>query len=177
MQSTTKKMKNERIDMKNINRRHFFTYLGTAGLANSGAAFGKGLFAMSKKITVDVIVFNYLNRPIFDVYLNKIRVGGSASVSDTPYGKMSTVVGVRIPEGPQTLTWRIDGPIGMKDNGEKFSARNSLNVDLSDLQQNAGTLAAHIYPDNTAELVFSRVLVEQTARGLSYAKKYQKYGK
>ena len=49
--------------MKNINRRHFCIYLGIAGLANSGDAFGKGLFAMSKEVTVDVIVFNYLNRP------------------------------------------------------------------------------------------------------------------
>jgi hypothetical protein len=52
-----------------------------------------------KGVTVNAVVFSYLGYPIYDVYLDKKMVGGSAALSDSPYGQYSTVVGVDIPLG------------------------------------------------------------------------------
>jgi hypothetical protein len=161
---------------KTLRRRFLFNF-GILGIGYSGAACGKGFFSMKRHISVDAFVFNYLNRPIFDVYLNNIYVGGSASLSDSPFGQFGNVAGTNVSNGPQVLTWRVDGPPGMPGNGEKFSAVNPLNVSIEKLPPDTGALAIHIYPDNTAELVFSEITVAQTVRGLSYAKKYQKNGK
>ncbi|AIY41060.1 hypothetical protein LT85_1902 [Collimonas arenae] len=38
-------------------------------------------------------------------------------------------------------------------------------------------MGVHIYPDNTAELIFSKDVLEQSKRGLGYAKEFQKYRK
>jgi len=132
---------------------------------------------MSKQVVVNVVVFNYLNRPIFDVYLDGKMIGGSASLSNSPYGQFSTVAGVAIPLGPQTLTWRLDGPKGTPRNGETDKAKNSIVLTSEQIPPDASSLGVHIYPDNTAELIFSKDVLEQSTRGLGYAKEFQKHGK
>lgn len=127
-----------------------------------------------KGLTVNVMVFNYLNRPIYDVYLNGEMIGGSASLSDSPYGQFSTVAGVVVPLGPQTLTWCLSGPRGMARNGEIDRIKNSLVLTSQQIPTDASSLGVHIYPDNTAELIFSKDVLEQSERGLGYAREFQK---
>ncbi|WP_038487852.1 hypothetical protein [Collimonas arenae] len=135
----------------------------------------KGSLFATKQIVVDVVVFNYLNRPIYDVYLDGKMVGGSASLSDSPYGQFSTIAGVVVPLGPQTLTWILDGPKGMFRNGEIDSVKNSLVITPELVPPGVRSLGVHIYPDNTAELIFSKDVLEQSERGLVYAKEFQKH--
>jgi hypothetical protein len=146
-------------------------------LAACGEGTNKGSLFMSKKVVVNVVVFNYLNRPIFDVYLNGAMIGGSASLPNSPYGQFGTVGGVTVPLGPQTLTWRLDGPKGTPRNGETDSAKNSLVITPEQIPSDVHSLGVHIYPDNTAELIFSQDVLEQSKRGLGYAKEFQKHGK
>jgi hypothetical protein len=157
--------------MMNQSRRKVLGILAGLSLFYPLTAFGKGKLFMKKETIVDVVVFNYINRPIFDVYLNERMVGGSASLSDSPYGQFSTVVGVPVPFGPQTLTWRDAG------SGKNFSVKNPLSLTPEQIPPNSHSLAIHIYPDETAELIFSEDLVEQSPRGLSYAKEFQRHGK
>lgn len=146
-------------------------------LAACGEGNHKGNSFMKKQVAVNVVVFNYLNRPIYDVYLNGTMVGGSASLSNSPYGQFSTVAGVTVPLGPQTLTWKLGGPRGMARNGETDTAKNSLVINPEQIPADVSSLGVHIYPDNTAELIFSQDVLEQSVRGLGYAKEFQKHGK
>jgi len=136
----------------------------------------KGIF-VKKEIVLNVVVFNYFNRPIFDVYLNKRMIGGSASLSNSPYGQYSIVAGVVIPLGPQTLTWCLDGPDGNPRNGETVTAKNSLTLNADLIPSDANYLGVHIYPDETAEILFSEYIPEQSKRGLIFAKEFQKNAK
>jgi hypothetical protein len=140
-------------------------------LAACGEGTHKGSALMSKQVVVNVVVFNYLNIPIFDVYLDGKMIGGSASLSDSPYGQFSTVAGVSIPLGSQTLTWRDAG------SGKTFTVKNALTLTPEQIPSDASSLGVHIYPDNTAELIFSKDVLEQSKRGLGYAKEFQKNGK
>ncbi|WP_266160633.1 hypothetical protein [Dyella silvatica] len=149
----------------------FYSLAVCAGGSHEWTLFGP------KKVLVNVVVFNYLNRPIYDVYLDGEMVGGSASLSESPYGQFSTVAGVAIPLGPQTLTWRVDGPKGMADNGEAYRVKNALVVTAAQIPPEVRSLGVHIYPDNTAELIFSKDVLEQSERGLGYAKPFQTEGK
>ena len=151
--------------------------LGAAGLIYPIVTQARGFFSVKKEIVVDVLVFNYLERPIWDVYLNGAMIGGSASLSNSPRGQFSTVTGVTISNGPQKLTWRLGGPGGMPHNGDTVGAANAINVSVADLPKYTETLGVHIYPDYTAELIFTNGPVEQSPRGLTYAKKYHKDGK
>jgi len=158
-------------------RRRTLLQLGAVGLICPVVTQASGFFSVKKEIVVDILVFNYLNRPIFDVYLNGAMVGASASLSNSPYGQFGTVAGVTVRNGPQRLTWRLDGPEGTPHNGDTVVANNSIDVLVADLSKYTETLGVHIYPDYTAELIFSNEMPHQSPRGLTYAKKYQKDGK
>jgi hypothetical protein len=165
--------------MKEIfkSRRKTLTCLLGVGLSFPITSFSKGSFFMSKVTTLDVVIFNYIDRPIFDVYLNGEMIGGSAALSKSPYGQFGTVVGVKIPFGPQKLTWRLDGPAGTARNGDTITASNSIILPNDAVTSGSHTLGVHIYPDDTAELIVSNGILEQTERGLTFAKKFQKNGK
>lgn len=155
--------------MNIVTRRKIFSSLICLSLIFPFGAYGeRKSFIITKQVVMDVVVFNYLDRPIFDVYLNGKMIGGSASLSDSPYGQFSTVAGVAIPLGQQTLTWRDAG------SGKIFTVKNLLALTPEKIPSNAHSLGVHIYPDDTAELIFSQDVLEQSKRGLSYAKKFQR---
>ena len=128
---------------------------GAAGLTLTIFASAGRLFSTKNEISVDVLVFNYLARPIWDVYLNEVMIGGSASLSDSPYGQFSTVAGVTVANGLQKLTWRLGGPGGTPHNGDTVVAGNPIHVLVEDLPKYIEALGVHTYPDYTAELIFS----------------------
>ena len=120
--------------------------------------------AASKSVTLDVVTFNYWNRPILDVF-----VDGRAGDSSTPYPDTGgrTIAGVKLRLGPKRVTWRLDGRRGTPRNGETVVARNL--VELRDVPRDAVFLAVHIYPDETVELVTSRHYPQPTAKGEAMA--------
>jgi hypothetical protein len=110
---------------------------------------------------MNVVVFNYLNRPIFEVMLNH-RIDG---VAPPIGGGKSIVAGASIPLGVQVLTWRLGGPEGAPRNGETIIAKNPLALSADEIPNESAYLAIHVYPDATAELTFSKYLPDPTARG------------
>src|SRR5690349_7496067 len=129
----------------NQSRRKVLSNLAGLSLLYPLAACGKGNLLMKKEVVMDVVVFHYTNRPIFEVLLNN-RVDGGGP----PYGGGNAiVVGVTIPLGPQSLTWRDAG------SGKTFTVTNSLNLEREQIPADAAYLAIHIYPDGTAELTFA----------------------
>ena len=120
--------------------------------------------AFSRNVTLDVVTFNYWNRPIFDVF-----VDGKSGDSSTAYPATggSTITGVKLRTGPKTVTWRLDGRRGTPRNGETVTAKNA--PELVNVPRDHVFLAVHIYPDETVELITSRHYPQATAKGEAMA--------
>ncbi|MES2017623.1 MAG: hypothetical protein V4484_14125 [Pseudomonadota bacterium] len=101
-------------------------------------------------ITIDVVLFSYLDRPIYDVYVGKREVGVAGPY---PHNGRGTMAGVQFPKGPQSISWRLDGPEGTPGNGEKVTSKNAPVLD--DVPAGARFLAIHINPDNTVDFIFT----------------------
>jgi len=122
---------------------------------------------MKNQLIMDVVVFNYTHIPIFEVLLND-RVDGAAP----PFGGGNAiVVGVIIPLGDQSLTWRDAG------SGKTFFAKNKLSINPGEMPKENNYIGIHIYSDETAELTFSSRLPEPTLRGRKILDEAEKNGK
>lgn len=111
-------------------------------------------------LSFDVVVFSYVNRPIFDVLANGRLVAGALSAHG---GGQSLMTGVAFPLGPQTVTWRLGGPEGMPGNGDTVTASNRPTLVRPNPEQ--GYLGIHIYPDGVVEFVPSDGWPDATERG------------
>ena len=126
--------------------------------------------SMQKEIVMDVVIFSYLNRTIFDVYLDGKDIGVAG-----PFGGGGVVTGVSITSGLQTLKWTLDGPEGTPGNGNQVIVKNKLIVDPSLVPAGIYYMAVHIYPDDTAELSFSKGIPERSIRGIKIVEEFQKH--
>jgi hypothetical protein len=135
-------------------------------LATLGALFLSACEAKPMTVSLDVVLFSYLERPIFDVFVGKRDIGVSSAYPTTGGG---TDVGVQFNLGPQKVTWRLGGPEGMSRNGETVTAKNT--PELKDIPSTARYLAVHIYPDETVEFIFSQHYPDFTEHGIKLAKK------
>ena len=109
-------------------------------------------------VYLDVSIYNYLDRTIFDVYLNKKDIGVARA-----FGGGGLMTGVKVPLGPQTVSWRLDGPEGMEGNGDRVHAANTLVLEAPPATHRY--LGVHIYPDYTVELLPEEFWPEATERG------------
>ncbi len=116
----------------------------------------------AKYVILNVVAFNYYDRPIHDVYLSGKGAAGAMSAYGGAHG---IIAGVQLPLGEQTLTWELGGPKGTPRNGETVTVKNKLVIEISNLRQGVRYLGLHIYPDATAELNFAEDLPEMTERG------------
>jgi hypothetical protein len=116
---------------------------------------------MKDSVVMNVVMFNYTDRSLFEVLLN-----GHIDHGSPPFGGGGGVnVGVTISLGPQTLTWRLGGPKGTPRNGETVTAKNQITLTREQIPATARYMAIHIYPDETAELTFAEGLPDTTLRG------------
>ena len=117
-----------------------------------------------RSVSLDVVTFNYWNRPIHDVFID-----GKSGDSSTAYPQTggSTISGVKLRLGPKQVTWKLSGKRGTPRNGETVTARNAL--ELRNVPKDAVFLAIHIYPDETVELITSRHYPGETEKGTSMA--------
>jgi hypothetical protein len=156
--------------MKLITRRKILGNMLALGLFVPLFACGegkqKGSLFMKKEIVLDVVLYSYLNRPIFDIYLNGTDLGVANS-----YGGTGIVTSVSVPLGSQTLTWRDAG------SGETFAVKNSLNLAQNQITPGSHYLGVHIYPDHTAEFTFSEHMPETTPRGHHIIEESKRHGK
>lgn len=137
--------------------------------ANSRRRFfcaGLSLFLISAceakptTITLDVVLFSYLDRPIFDVFVGKREVGVAGPY---PYSGKGTMMGIDFPIGPQKVSWTLGGPENMARNGEIVTAKNAPK--LNEIQGNVRYLSVHVYPDDTVEFLFTEHFPGLSPRG------------
>ena len=123
------------------------------------------------RIFLNISLFNYLDRAIFDVRMNGTDFG--AAMRHSFHGANAVMIEQPITLGPQVITWRLDGPAGTVGNGETIAAQN-IPV-LESIPKDVKWLALHIYSDNTVEISLgkrSRSELE-TDRGRNIAKKWR----
>ena len=108
--------------------------------------------AKPMSILLNISLFNYLDRPIFDVRMNGTDFG--AALARSFYGANAVMVEQPIFLGSQLVTWRLDGPEGSAGNGNTVAAKNTPM--LEKIPRDVKWLALHIYKDNTVEIAFSR---------------------
>jgi hypothetical protein len=118
----------------------------------------------------DVNLKSYLDRPIFDVYLNGRDIGVAGGHPHGGPGGLMT--GVPVPLGLQIVTWRLGGPEGMLGNGDTVKASNQPVLLRPDVK--LGYLGVHIYPDNTVELIPDSFWPEASKRGEEINRQWEK---
>jgi hypothetical protein len=114
------------------------------------------------KVVLNIVVFSYWDRPIFEVNID--GQGDEASGAYPNTGKGVTG-GVSLTLGPKKVTWRLDGPEGLPRNGDTLVNKNRL--ELVEVPPGANYLGIHIYPDETVELSTSVGRPEPSVKGLS----------
>ena len=121
----------------------------------------------SKKVRrFDVVIFSYLDYPIFDVYLNGVDIGVASEFG----GGGSVMTGVAVPLGSQIVVWRDAGT------GREFYANN--HPILGDVDHELHYLGVHIYPDATVEIIPEMYWPGQTDRGLLLRREWEaKHGR
>ena len=139
----------------NPSRRLFIASLGSL-------FFISACEAKSMKIVLNIVVFSYWNRPIFEVNIDGKGDEASAAYPNTGNG---VTAGVSLALGPKKVTWRLGGPEGLPRNGDTLVNKNRL--ELVDVVPGAQYLGIHIYPDETVELSTSVGRPEPSANGLS----------
>lgn len=135
-------------------RRFLLRGLALLSIANLSQAW-------PRRVSLNVVLFNYLDRPIFDVFVDGKMGFGSSAYPSTGGG---TVTGVRFDLGPKKVTWRLGGPEGTPRNGETVTNKNPLRLDT--VMPRAKYLGVHIYPDGTVELITSIAVPDATRRGV-----------
>lgn len=107
---------------------------------------------------------NYIGRPLVEIKLNGVDVGG---------GGGSVITGVPVPLGQQVVTWQLGGPEGMAGNGDTVQAINQ--PVLARPGPEMRYLGVHLYPDNTVELIPEAYWPEMTERGLALRREQRKH--
>jgi hypothetical protein len=104
------------------------------------------------RIYLNISLFSYLDRPIFDVLMNGADFMGSSAHGF--YGANGVIAMQPVSLGEQIVSWRLDGPQGAAGNGETVTAKNRPVLDSVPI----GTkwLGLHIYPDYTVEIRLSK---------------------
>lgn len=143
-----------------LSRRRDTLGLVGLGLLMPLAACGQGGKKMRDYTILDVEMFSYIDRAIGDIIFNSTDLGVM-----NKYGGTGLITGVRIPFGLQTLTWMLDGPKGTPRNGEIVKIKNTLRVSPEQIPPETQYLGLHLYPDDTAEIIFSESMPEESARG------------
>lgn len=115
--------------------------------------------AKSMKTSFDVVLFNYLDRPIFGLLIDGTVDGTSDKYPRTGSG---TKMGIGLSLGTKKVTWRLSGPPGMKNNGDTVTSKNSPEL----VSMPGGRyLGIHVYPDYTVDLIPSVGFPQVSERG------------
>jgi hypothetical protein len=115
------------------------------------------------RVFLNISLFSYLDRPIFDVKMNGTDF--MSSLEHGFYGANDVMTMQPITLGRQIVTWRLSGPEGAAGNGDLATAKNSPL--FSEVPSGVKWLALHIYPDDTVEIKLSKGTPDelQTERG------------
>jgi hypothetical protein len=134
-----------------------------------GSLFSTACGARNMRVSLNVVLFSYLSRPILDVFLNKRFIGIAGPY---PYSGNGNIAGVEIELGKQEVSWRLDGTADMPDLGKTVKAANVVRLDS--VPAGSRYLGVHIYPDNTVELICSKYHPDLSPRGEAFDREWQK---
>ena len=148
---------------KHLSRRVFAAALGLYFFTNACKA-------KSMKVVLNVVLFSYWDRPIFEVNIDGKVDEASGAYPNTGKGVTG---GVQLALGLKKVTWRLGGPEGLPRNGDTLVNKNRL--ELVDILPGARYLGIHIYPDETVELSTSVGRPQLSARGVSEVVKARGY--
>lgn len=139
----------------------FFSRIDRRTLIGAGIcfAFVNACKVQSMKASFDVVLFNYLNRPIFELLIDGTIDGSSDKYPGTGSGVM---MGISLALGAKKVTWRLSGPPGTKNNGDTVTSKN--NPELVSIR-GGKYLGIHVYPDYTVELIPSVGFPQVSERG------------
>ena len=140
-------------------RRLLLNLVGLS-LLQALAACGKSGNLLKNEITLTVVMYSYLDRPIFDIKLNEEPLGAANA-----FGTTSMVTGVTVPMGKQKLVWTLDGPEGKAGNGDVAANKNNLVISANAIPAHSDYMGLYLYPDNTAEITFHQYMPGHSARG------------
>lgn len=162
-------MTSRRVTAFTLTRRAFSTRLAAASLLLPALPSCK---AKPMSIVLDVSMFSYIERPIFEVLLNGKDIG--ATLGYGFYGANSVIVDMAIPLGPQVVTWRLGGPLDDPRSGQIVRAKNTPL--LTDVPKGTKWLAVHVYDDNTVELALSKGSPDElsTQRGMKIIETWER---
>ena len=107
------------------------------------------------EVVLEVVLFSYLDRPIFDVLVNGQDIGVSDAFPRTGGGSMQGPV---FKVGPVKVSWRF------ADSGETVHAKNSPM--LENVRREDQFLGVHVLPDDTVELTVTEHYPKRLARGI-----------
>ena len=122
--------------------------------------------AKPMRVVLNVVLFSYWDRPIFEVNIDGKADEASGAYPNTGKGVTG---GVQLTLGLKKVTWRLGGPEGLPRNGDTLVNKNRL--ELVDILPGAKYLGVHIYPDETVELSTSVGRPGPSEKGLSQAAK------
>lgn len=122
-------------------------------------AFVNACKAKSIIASFDVVLFNYLNRPIFELLIDGTIDGSSDKYPGTGSGVM---MGISLMLGEKKVTWRLGGPAGIKNNGDTVASKNS--PELVSIR-GGKYLGIHVYSDYTVDLIPSVGFPQVSERG------------
>lgn len=124
--------------------------------------FSGACAAKPRTVTLNVVLFSYLSRPIFDVYLGSVDIGAAGKY---PSSGRAIMAGVELAMGAHVVSWRLDGR-GYADSGTTVEAANQ--VAIENVPSDARYVGVHIYPDNAVELTYSRYIPHLSKRGEAF---------
>ena len=106
-------------------------------------------------VSLEVVLFSYLYRPIFEVLVNGTEIGGSSPYPTTGAG---SIIGLSFKPGPLKISWRFT------DTGETVHA-NNLPM-LENVEHKYKYMGVHVLPDDTVEITVNEHYPEEIARGV-----------
>lgn len=130
------------------------------GLMMPLVACGQGERRVQKETVLALVMYSYLDRPIYDIVFDGTGIGVA-----NKYGGTGIITDVRIPFGIQTLRWNLDGPEGAARNGELVEVKNKIVITPEKIPSGSRYIGLHLYPDHTAEVTFAEGIPERTERG------------
>ncbi|AJK45308.1 DUF3304 domain-containing protein [Burkholderia plantarii] len=110
-----------------------------------------------RTMNLDVSIYNYWPRAIYDVAVNGQYAGG-AYMGYHPGGAGGSVVCcIKVKPGPITIEYSLGGSEGMPRLGERIHATAVLQA----LPDNSKVLTMHVYPNGTAFAEASKEYVDE----------------
>ncbi|MEX3951756.1 hypothetical protein AB4Y40_28885 [Paraburkholderia sp. EG287B] len=108
-------------------------------------------------MNIDVSIYNYWPRAIYDVAVNGQYAGGAYMAYHPGGAGGSTVCCVNVKPGPISIDYSLGGPEGAPRLGERIHAT----AVLRELPGDSRVLTMHVYPNETAVAEASKEYVDE----------------